>query len=312
MPLLSRRSNQPSSADMEPESSLAHGYESNSAPGSIFRPGIIGQCANPDCRSGWMHLFRRRSTPVFEGGWSCSPECTEARVRWALRRELDGRSAEQEAMHRHRIPLGLLMLEQGWITRRQLRDALDAQKASGSGRIGDWLIGQHATSETTVTRALALQWSCPVLSVESHGSAALTSVMPRLFLDAFGAMPLRIAAGRLLYLGFEQSLDPVLAFAIGRMTGLQVESGVLCSSLFHQGLGRLLTEPFPAVQLAEAVSESAAAHLLARSIERLHPAHSRLVRVHDCIWLRMWLAREADPVPPHSAVYDVVCTIGGF
>jgi hypothetical protein len=311
MSLLSRRVNQPFTREKEPESASVQGYESDSAPGSILRPGIIGQCANPTCRSGWLHLFRRRSSPVFEGGWSCSPECTEARVRWALSRELDGRTQGHE-VHRHRIPLGLLMLEQGWITRLQLRDALEAQKANGSGRVGDWLIQQHATDEATVTRALALQWSCPVLALESHGSAALTSVMPRLFLDAFGAVPLRIAAGKLLYLGFEQSLDPVLAFSVGRMTGLRVESGVLCSSLFRQALDRLLQERFPAVQLAEAVSESAAAHLLARSIERLQPAHSRLVRVHDCVWLRMWLAREADPVPLHSAVYDVVCTIGGF
>lgn len=311
MPLLTRRVNQPSSSEQQPESSSGDGYETSSTPDSIFRPGIIGQCANPTCRSGWLHLFRRRSTPVFEGGWSCSPECTEARVRSAIRRELDGRAQGYE-MHHHRIPLGLLMLEQGWITQRQLRDALDAQKATGSGRVGDWLIQQHASDEATVTRALALQWSCPVLAVESHGSVALTSVMPRLFLDAFGAMPLRIAAGKLLYLGFEQSLDPVVAFAIGRMTGLRVENGIVCSSLFRQAFGRLLKEAFPAVQLAEAVSESAAAHLLARSIERLQPGYSRLVRVHDCVWLRMWLGREADSVPLHSAVYDVVCTIGGF
>ena len=66
--------------------------------------------------------------------------------------------------HHHRIPLGLLMLEQGWITRAQLREALDARRRPG--RAG-WVIGlmqQHATDEAMVTRALALQWSCPVLS----------------------------------------------------------------------------------------------------------------------------------------------------
>ena len=31
-----------------------------------FRPGLIGQCANPGCRSGWLHLFRNRATPIFE------------------------------------------------------------------------------------------------------------------------------------------------------------------------------------------------------------------------------------------------------
>jgi hypothetical protein len=123
---------------------------------------------------------------------------------------------------------------------------------------------------------------------------------------------LRLAAGKLLYLGFEQCLDPVLAFAVGRMTGLHVESGIVCSSLFRPGLDRLLEETFPVAQLAEAVSETAAAHLLARSIERIQPVNSRMVRVHDFIWLRMWHSRDTDAVPRTASVCDVVCSIGAF
>jgi hypothetical protein len=310
MPLLIRRTNQ-ATESQEADSSPAWGNDSHPSSNGFFHPSLIGQCANQGCRSGWVHLFRRRATPVFEGGWTCSPECSEARVQWALRRELDGRVLAQET-HRHRIPLGLLMLEQGWITRRQLRAALDAQKSARSGRLGDWLVQQHATDEATVARALGLQWSCPVISVDSLNSAALASVMPRLFLDAFGALPLRVAGDKLLYLGFEQALDPVLAFAIGRMTGLRVESGIVPSSLFHPALGGMLKEKFPPVQLAEAVSESAAAHLLARSLERVQPRNARLVRVHDCMWLRMWLSRDTGALPHISSVCDVVCSIGTF
>jgi hypothetical protein len=299
----------PESRDADPNSASAS--DSDPVPSHFFRPGFIGQCANPGCRSGWMHLFRKRSTPVFEDGWTCSPECTEARMRWSLGRELEGCTSAHK-IHRHRIPLGLLMLEQGWISPRELRHAIEGQRAAGSGRLGEWLIQHCATDEATVTRALGLQWSCPVLAVESHDAMTLTSVVPRLFLDAFGALPLRIAAGKLLYLGFEQCLDPVLAFAVGRMTGLRVESGMVCSSLFRPGLGRLLKETFPTAQLAEAVSETAAAHLLARSIERVQPVNSRMVRVHDFIWLRMWRSQENDAVPNTAAVCDVVCSIGAF
>ena len=311
MPLLTRRSHPPIFGSQVYEHSSASRSESELPEDRAFHPGLIGQCANPVCRSGWMHLFRNRSTPVFEGGWTCSPECTEARLLLALRRELDGRATACQMYH-HRITLGLLMLEQGWITRQQLREALHAQEAAGSGRLGEWLIGQHATDETTLTRALALQWSCPVLTLESQDPATLTSVMPRLFLDAFGALPLRIAAGKLLYIGFEQSLDPVLAFAIERMTGLRIESGILSSSLFRPALCRVLKEKFPAVQLAEATSESAAAHLLARSVERFQPFCSRLVRVRDCVWMRMWLSHEAEPIPRITSVSDVVCSLSAF
>jgi hypothetical protein len=76
------------------------------------RSGLFETCANPGCGSGWLHLWRSRSAPVFEGGWSCSATCTAACMEAAVRRELEGRGSAQES-HRHRIPLGLVMLEQG-------------------------------------------------------------------------------------------------------------------------------------------------------------------------------------------------------
>jgi hypothetical protein len=273
-----------------------------------FRPGLLGRCANPDCKSGWLQLFRDRSTPVFEDGWTCSPGCTEVRVQYALRREYEGGTPGREE-HRHRIPLGLLMLEQGWITREQLKTALEAQRAAGSGRLGDWLIAGHATDEATVTRALGIQWSCPMLALKPGASSALASLMPRLFLDAFGVLPLRVAAGKLLYLGFEQRLDQALAFAVERMTRLRVESGILPSSAFRAEHARMVREEFPPVQLGEALTSAAAAHTLARAIERTRPVASRLVRVHDCIWLRMLLVHETSAVPRLGTVRDFLCSI---
>ena len=109
--------------------------------------------------------------------------CTLERLQAAVSRELDGRGNAVEK-HRHRVPLGLLMLEQGWITRAQLRKALDAQRAASSGRLGEWLVQQHAVDEARVTRALGLQWSCPVLPLEAADAGSLTAVMPR-YVTAF-------------------------------------------------------------------------------------------------------------------------------
>jgi len=276
-----------------------------------FRPGMFESCANPDCRSGWLHLWRSRSVPAFEDGWTCSPDCTFARMRIAIKRELDGRISVRES-HRHRIPLGLLMLEQGWITQIQLRKAIDAQKSAGTGRIGEWLVKQCAVNDSMVTRALGLQWSCPVLPLEFHDTAAVTVVMPRLFVDAYGALPLRVAAGKLLYLGFEECLDPMLALAIERMTGLRVESGVVQASQFGPAHKRMLDAKFPPVELIEAVSEPAAAHALSRSVERARPVASRLVRVHECLWLRMWLRAQGQSLPEMSSIKDVVCSVGAL
>jgi hypothetical protein len=201
------------------------------------------------------------------------------------------------------------MLDLGWITRGQLRQALDAQKVAGEGRLGGWLVRNQGVSEQLVTRALGLQWSCPVLPVEYHDAEALTVLVPRLFVDAFGALPLRVAAGKLLYLGFEDRLDPAVALAIERMTGLRVESGLVQGSHFRLAHTRALKASFPPTELVEAASEPVATHALARAVEHARPVDSRLVRVHDCLWLRMWRRRQGGPLPDRDAIQDLICSI---
>jgi hypothetical protein len=226
----------------------------------------------------------------------------------ALGREMDARGSAEENRP-HRIPLGLAMLEQGWITNSQLRRALEAQKAAGGGRLGYWLVSQQGVDERLVTRALGLQWSCPVLGLEFHDVEGLTMLLPRLFVDAFGALPLRVAAGKILYLGFEDRLDPVLALGVERMTGLHVESGIVQESLFRPAHTRMLGAKFPAVELIEAASEPALVHVLAKAVERAKPVESRLVRVHDCLWMRMWLRPQNGPLPELACVQDLICSI---
>jgi hypothetical protein len=229
-------------------------------------------------------------------------------VSGAVRREMDGRRSDSGA-HRHRVPLGLVMLEQGWITSTQLRQALDSQKASGGGRLGNWLMHQVGVPEQLVTRALSLQWSCPVLALDFHDADGLTPLMPRLFVDAFGALPLRVAAGRILYLGFEDRLDPVLALGVERMMGLHVETGLVRGSVFRSAHQRMLNATFPHTELLEASSEPTLARVLSKAIERAKPIESRLVRVHDCLWLRMWKRPQNGPVPQTHGVEDIICSL---
>jgi len=278
--------------------------------GAPARRGFLGACANPACATSWLQIWRSRSTPIFEGGWSCSPGCTAQVMESAVARELEGRTAPLDP-HRHRVPLGLLMLEQGWITGRQLRSALEGQRTHRSGRLGQWLMVKEGVSERLVTRALGLQWCRPVLSLDTHDAEGMAPALPRLFVDAFGALPLRVAAGRLLYLGFEDRPDPVLALAVGRMTGLRVESGLVEGSRFRAAHQRLLEARFPSVELVEAASETALARALARAVERTRPVESRLVRVHDCLWLRMWRKAQTGPLAEASSVVDMIATLAG-
>ncbi len=272
------------------------------------RGGILRTCANPRCASGWLRLWRSRETPVFEAGWCCSAACTLARVEAALGREMDARGAARET-HRHRIPLGLAMLEQGWIKQGDLREALRAQRSAGSGRLGEWLVRQSSANEELVTRALGLQWGCPVLNMEHHNPEDMTALLPRLFIDAFGALPLRVAAGKILYLGFEDRVDPALALATERMTGLRVEAGLVESSRFRPALTRALEARFPPVELMETATEQAMAAALTKAIEEFRSVEARLVRVHDCLWLRIWRRHQTVPLPEPGSIRDLIASI---
>jgi hypothetical protein len=271
------------------------------------RPTILSTCANPYCRAGWLRLWRRRQTPVFEGGWCCSEECTKARLENAVAREMAGRS-EGETSRPHRMPLGLAMLEQGWISAGELRAALAAQRAAGAGRLGHWLVRQQSVTEQQVARALGLQWSCPVLHIDRENGEGPTSLLPRFFIDAFGALPLRVAANRILYLGFEHRPDPALTLAVERITGLRVEGGVVEESLFRSAQTRMLEARFPAAELWEAKSQGPMVRDLTQVLEEAQPRDARLARVHDCLWLRLWLRPQSGPSPEVDSVRDVICS----
>ena len=140
----------------------------------------------------------------------------------------------------------------------------------------------------------------------------MTAFLPRLFVDAFGALPLRVAAGKLLYLGFEERLDPALALSVERMTGtaggMRPDAGLALPRRAHQDIGAR----FPPVELIEATSEPAAAQAIARAVEKVRPLDARLVRAHDCLWLRMWTRPQTGPFPDPSSIRDLICSIGSY
>ena len=71
----------------------------------------------------------------------------------------------------------------------------------------------------------------------------------------------------------------------------------------------MLRAAFPAVQLLEAVSEPVLVRSLAKALERAKPVESHLVRVHDCLWLRMWRRTQSGLLPLAAEVEDILCTV---
>ncbi|MHB1022548.1 MAG: GspE/PulE/PilB domain-containing protein, partial [Acidobacteriaceae bacterium] len=227
---------------------------------------------------------------LFDGAWTCSTECLRVAIGKALMREVGDVFSRNEATpHRHRVPLGLVMLAQGWITHPQLQQALDAQKRSGQGRIGDWLMSECGLQAAHVTKALSLQWGCPVLSPNGFDAARMALVMPRQLLQSYDCVPLRLAAGRILYLAFEDGIDASAAYSLVRMTGLRVESGLMESRHYRQLRNQLLAARSTSESLEVVPDLGALTEALVKVAEREQPAEARLVRMRDRYWLRTWL-----------------------
>ena len=274
-------------------------------------PARTAECPNPDCGGGWMRLWRRRQTPVFEGACACGEACLRSIMSRAVRREMgEGHAQSPATLHRHRVPLGLVLLAQGWITQPQLQQALAAQRQAGEGRIGSWLMSECGLREERVTLALSLQWSCPVLPVDGFEPERMARIAPRFLVETLGLLPLRIAGARILYVGSEDSIDASAAFALERMTGLRVESGLVNGSSYARSRERLLSEqlrPCFAASTFETVRDlDALSAALTFEMERSRPVEARLVRLHGYFWLRMWL-RES---PGGAAVPGVPVDAG--
>lgn len=260
--------------------------------------------------------WRNRRRPIFEGQWGCNGRCVLAMTQTAVERELgDGTEAAAAAPHRHRVPLGLLMLSQGWITHSQLRKALEAQRESGTGRIGDWLQRECGVEPEQVTRGVSMQWGCPVLTTEGFSPEAMALVAPRIFIEKFGFVPLRVAGSRILYLGFEERLDASAAFAMERMTGLKVENGLVEGTQFETARSRLFECNGVEMKLETVADKDVLAARMTGILEQKQPLASRLVRLHQYYWMRAWLESgatgKAGTLPgTREDVYDHVFLIG--
>jgi hypothetical protein len=249
-------------------------------------------CANLECTSSWVAPWRSRRRPIFEDQWGCSGRCVLNFVRAAVRREASKYTGDLSAPHRHRVPLGLLLLAQGWITHSQLQYALDLQRHNG-GRIGEILAAECGLEAEKVTRGLSLQWGSPVL--DSHGFSAdeMALVMPGILIDQLGMLPVRVAGARILYIGFEDHLDASIALALEQMTGLKVESGLMRTQEYVSARALLQMKSGIEVKQEFFREHDAMAARITAVLEQKQPVESRLARMGRFYWLRLWLESSA-------------------
>lgn len=292
---------------------IARGTETAIDPLAGGDPSLLATCMNPNCGTNWLRVWRQRQQPKFEGQWACSPECMRELIDRAVEREMGEDVRLAPKPHRHRLPLGLVLLSQGWITCAQLRTALDAQRAAGKGRIGAWLSRQCGLAEERVTRALCMQWGCAMFSLSGHQPSTVATLVPRLLLDTYGVLPLRVTPGRMAYLAFEDRIDPVAAHAAGRMNGLRTETGLVAGSHYLRAHERMMGASFPKATVVEVTDTRALTKVLSDTIERVRPHQARLVRMHRYFWLRSWrTAAATTPAPLVPRIHQVEDLLVGY
>jgi hypothetical protein len=141
-------------------------------------------------------------------------------------------------------------------------------------------------------------------------------VVPRVFVEELGILPLRVAGSRILYVGFEDHLDASAALAIEQMSELKVESGLVRTEEYRTARQRVLEHkgvPLHTETIGDADSLTAR---ITSILEQKQPVASKLVRLHQYYWLRLWLENgtkgTAGSVPrSEEDMQDYVFTIGG-
>ena len=143
----------------------------------------------------------------------------------------------------------------------------------------------------------------------------MARVMPRRFVREFGMVPLRVAGSALLYLAFQDRMNAAMALAVEQMTGIKVESGLLSSTQFEQVRSSVVAAEGLPEKLVTVADADALNTAIVRTLDQRQPIGSRLVRVHNYYWMRLWLESGAmsgaGKLPPNSEdVEDHLFVIG--
>ncbi len=170
-------------------------------------------------------------------------------------------------------------------------DAVDAMRngACDYGKIGDWIEKLGFASESEVTKALALQWGCPVAKSFDPSAHYLPGDIPLPILEAFQMLPLNyVALSNTLYLAFGERVDHAALYAIEKILDCRTIPCVAGrEAVAHQlEAMRQLARPED-VEFGPMADLGEMARIASSYTARLSPGQVRLSRLGRFIWLRL-------------------------
>jgi hypothetical protein len=263
---------------------------------------LAPRCSHLDCwrtQTFWRRFRGKPRAILLQGSRYCLEHCLEralADLLWCIR------SAPRSVVAAHRVPLGLLLLSRQQLTADQLRTALAAQRTAGHGRIGEWVQTLGFASEQQVTAALAKQWSCPLLRMNSFSPKLQTAdgsrvpQIPRTVLEAFLMIPVDyVSATATLHLAFGDGIDYSVLYAVEQMSGCRTVPCMAVPSLVRQSLQSLPgRRDENEVVFDQAVDAAEFARIVRSYCVRLAASQVTLVACGPHLWVRLF----RPPRPP--------------
>ena len=242
------------------------------------------ECLGP--RRIWRHFAHGAASLRLQGVPYCFAGCFERELHRRL--EELSRSANPKPRPPHRVPLGLLLLSRGELSDKQLRHALDTQRQSGSGRIGEWIIKLGYGDEQQILGALAAQWSCPVL--RNPPQRLPECGIPAQLLLKFRMLPVHYGrSANVIHIAFAQDVQYQALLAIEQMLGCRAEACLVSAS----SLGNLLNwaeeerhendHVFHGPRTSQEI-----ARITCSYSARLGAQNVRVVVCGECIWIRVF------------------------
>jgi CheY-like chemotaxis protein len=169
-------------------------------------------------------------------------------------------------------------------------DAVEAMRngACDYGKIGEWIEKLGFASEREVTKALALQWGCPVALSFDPATSHFPSEIPLPILETFQMIPLNYAAStKTLYIAFGERVDHSALCAIEKILDCRTLPCVAGRESVARQIDamRQLSRPSD-VEFGPISDLSEMARIVSSYTARLSPRQVRLSRVGRFIWLR--------------------------
>lgn len=181
------------------------------------------------------------------------------------------------------------MVARGKLTYVQVNTALEAQRRTQSGTIGDWIEKLGFATEHDVTSALALQWGCPVASSLEATAIPPHCHIPLPILETFRMIPVQYAnTTKALYIACAQRVDHSALYAIENMIGCKTQACVGGRKSIAQRLDAMRQQPrLNEVEFDRLRDAAEMSRIGSSYIARLSADDVRVARVGPMIWLRL-------------------------